>query len=182
MTEIQKLEVRKSTLRTDINSLLFQEEVLSEEQNETLTQKRAELEDVENRWRIAVETAPDPKEREKETQNRDLSADQLEFARLEDGVNLSGFLFGRPTGESLEYRSECEPARRRFYGLGSWIMRSGSNCGLMPTAKPRPPEPPSMSRAIIDRVTAQLSATTHGHVSFPWSHGGPPLGSTSLPA
>ena len=107
MTEIQKLEVRKSTLRTDINTLLIHRKgCLTDDQNETVTQKRAELEDVENRWRVAVETAPDPKEREKETQNRDLSADQLEFARLEDGVNLSGFLFGRPTGESLEYRQE----------------------------------------------------------------------------
>ena len=165
MTEIQKLEVRKSTLRTDINALLFQEGMLTDDQNETVTQKRAELEDVENRWRVAVETAPDPTEREKETQNRDLSADQLEFARLEDGVNLSGFLFGRPTGESLEYRSECE--------LGDGIPWVGflDHAERVQLRADAYSEAPSTGtavnvQAIIDRVTAQLSARRLG-VHFP---------------
>ena len=161
MTQIQQLEVRKSTLRTEINTLLFAEGTLTEDQTTTLTQKRAELEDVESRWRIAVETAPDPKEQEKETQNRDLSADQLEFARLEDGVNLSGFLFGRPTGESLEYRQET--------GGGDSIPWVGllDHAERVQIRADAYSEAPATGTAvnvqsIIDRVTARLSARRMG--------------------
>ena len=106
MTEIQKLEVRSSALREAVNTLLFSEETLTEEQNETLTQKRQELTDVERRWRAAVELAPDPKEVEKRSQGDTLSSEQLEFAALEDAVNLGSFMLGNPTGQSLEYRQE----------------------------------------------------------------------------
>ena len=165
MTEIQKLEVRKSELRTEINTLLFQEGTLTDDQNETLTQKRAELEDVENRWRVAVETDPDPEERERETQDRDLSAEQLEFARLEDGVKLAGFLLGNPDGESLEYRQET--------GVGSAIPWVGLLDGperIQLRADAYSEAPASGTavnvQAIIDRVTAQLHARRLG-VQFP---------------
>ena len=133
--------------------------------SESLTQKRTELEDVENRYRVAVETAPDPQEREKEAQDADLSADQLEFARLEDGVKLAGFLLGNPSGESLEYRQET--------GIGSAIPWVGLLDGperiqLRVDAYSEAPASGTAVnvQAIIDRITAQLHARRLG-VQFP---------------
>ena len=165
MTKIQRLQVRISQLRTDLNALYDVEGTLTEDQNEELTQKRAELLDLDNRYRVALETAPDPQEREKEAQDADLSADQLEFARLEDGVRLAGFLLGNPSGESLEYRQET--------GIGSAIPWVGLLDGperiqLRVDAYSEAPASGTAVnvQAIIDRITAQLHARRLG-VQFP---------------
>ena len=138
---------------------------MTDEQNEELTQKRAELDDVEKRWRIAVETHPDPEERERETSGDSLSSEQTEFAKLEDGVSLAGFLLGRPSGESVEYRQET--------GLSDSIPWVGFLDGperiqLRVDAYSEAPASGTAVnvQAIIDRVTAGLHARRLG-IQFP---------------
>ena len=165
MTKIEKLQVRASELRSEINGLLFQDDALTDEQNTELTEKRAALEDVEKRWRIAVETHPDPTEREKETSGDTLTSDQTEFANLEDGVKLAGFLLGAPSGASLEYRQET--------GLGDSVPWVGLLDGpervqlRIDAYSVAPATGTAVNvQAIIDRVTAGLHARRLG-VTFP---------------
>ena len=165
MTKIEKLQVKASELRSDINGLLFQEDALTDDQNAALTEKRAALEDVEKRWRIAVETHPDPTERERETTGDTLSTEQTEFATLEDGVKLAGFLLGAPSGASLEYRQET--------GLGDaipWVglLDAPERVQLRADAYSEAPATGTAVnvQAIIDRVTAGLHARRLG-IMFP---------------
>ena len=156
MTEIQRLQVRASKLREGLNALLFSEEdSLTEEQNTELTQKRKELTDVERRWRIAVSTAPDPKEREKQTAGDTLSSEQLEFAALEDAVVGGQFLLGKAEGQAAEYR-QALGLSERCLPWGS-LLNAEEKIQLRADAYSSPPSSGEMvnQSAILQKIMEQ---------------------------
>ncbi len=166
MTEIQKLQVRASKLRSEVNTMLFQDGELTDEQREELTVKRSELDDLEERWRIAVETHPDPTEREQETRGDTLTPEQIEFAKLEDGVQLAGAILGSPNGRTVEYRQETGIGNDRLPWLG--FLDVPERVQLRADAYSEAPATGTAVnvQAIVDRVTAQLAARRLG-VTFP---------------
>ena len=103
MLESQKLSLRASEIRSELNALVAKEE-LTDDQRLTLGSKSKELEDVEVRWRAAVTVENSEKESRAATVAGapPVDAEQRELVELRNRVSLGGYVAAAARGHKLD--------------------------------------------------------------------------------